>query len=274
MPKLFPRLTFSLTIFIAVLASAHAEVTVMGLGTRSFSLAPGEVFADQLIVRNTGSTATGFLVYHTDYLFDADGGNRFDPPGSHPRSNAGWFDVIGEQYYELPVGGQVLVEIRGRVPDDPELHGSYWSTLMVEEGISTADTATDADQAGVGIRIVQRRAIQIISELGGGAAELRFERPQISSDEINGAVLLQLDVHNDGTALSRASGRIEVLNDSGQLVQTVDGRRTVIYPGTSVRWSFELEGLAAGRYEALVLADGGGLDIFGVRYGLDLRGGD
>lgn len=272
-----PRLclTLILSIFIALLAVANAGVTVVGSGTRNFTLAPGEPFSDQLVVQNTGSTATSFTLYHTDYLFTADGSNHFGAPGSHPRSNAGWFEVVGSQRYELPAGGQVTVEIRGAVPSDPSLHGSYWSTLMVEEGQPTAVHGSDgAAPVGAGIRIVQRRAIQIITELGGGASDLRFEQPKIATDETTGHLRLQLEVHNVGTALSRADGRLEVLDGNGSVVLVADGRRSLIYPDTSVTWIFDMERLAPGLYDALVLADGGGLDVFGVRYGLDLRDGD
>jgi hypothetical protein len=43
-----------------------------------------------------------------------------------------------------------------------------------------------------------------------------------------------------------------------------------IFPGSSVRSQFQLGALAAGTYQALVIADAGDVGVFGARYTLEV----
>ncbi len=269
MLRIFFRRFLMGCIVLMALTTALAQLNVAGSGTRSFQLQPGDTFRERVVVSNNSAETVAMHLYFTDYLFQANGSNRFDPPGSHARSNAAWMELLGRDRYEIPAGGEIGIEILGTVPNDADLVGSFWSTLMVEE--RRLDEG-EPGQAGVGIRVVQRRAIQIITDLGGGAAELGFDRPQMATDESTGALQLSLDLRNDGTRHSRPSTRLELLDaDTGQPVLAVDGRQSLVYPGTSVRLSFEIGQLEPGLYQAFVLADGGGTEVFGIRYGLDLR---
>lgn len=267
-----PLTAAALCAFAVLAGLAQAQVSIVGSTVRTLPVGPGGTIEDRLVVRNDGHSMTGIVLYTTDYLFTASGGSTFGPAGSHERSNAAWFEWVGPSVYDLPPGSEVTIEIRGTVPADAALKGSYWSTLMVEE--RKPDNGGQ-DQAGVGIRIVQRRAVQIITDVGGGSVDLRFEQPRIASDREAGATELQLELHNLGSSHSHAGTRLEVLDAAtGSLVLAVDGRRALVYPGTSVSLRFDIDELDAGFYQALVLADGGDMDVFGIRYALDLRGGD
>ena len=137
--------------------------------------------------------------------------------------------------------------------------GSYWSMIMVEDRTPLRYQALPA--RGVAVSTIMRYGVQIASHISGtGAPRITFSSPVMEDGTVN------IDVSNAGTLACRPALRLEVYGASGTIAATFTSQRGLLYPETSLRQKFALKDLAPGTYTALLVADVGGSELFGVRY--------
>lgn len=270
------RLRFDLFLVLALLgapaalAPAYAQITVRSPLADDRDAAPGETYEGTLIVRNESGEPQQAKLYQTDYLFQSDGSNRYDLPGSTPRSNAAWIE-LGERLLTLAPGETVPVTYRVRVPE--EVAGSYWSLLMVEgvpKGSAESTLGEVRPEPRYGMRQVTRYGVQVATHIRGtGAAEVGFENVRLRPGE-DGAKVLEVDVRNDGDRFAHSTMWIELYGTDGAAHGRRDGAAYRLYPTTSVRQQVDLSDLAPGAYEVLVIVDVGGDQVVGAQYALEL----
>lgn len=249
-----------------------AQISIIGELSQDWEARPGEQYDGTIIVRNDTEEPQEAKVYQTDYLFSADGTNRYDEPGSHSRSNAAWV-TFSPTYVVLPPQATVNVSFSVRIPPPgaKSLAGSYWSMLMVE-GISksSAESSRRDRRTEMGITQAIRYGIQIATHIAGtGARTVEFKNPKVVSKDPVGKVF-QIDVENTGNLGMRPEVYLELFNKAGISQGKFAGVRYRLYPGTSVRQTIDLTGVPQGEYKALVVVDAGGDDVFGAQYTLQL----
>ncbi|HEV7587516.1 MAG TPA: hypothetical protein VGO40_05250 [Longimicrobium sp.] len=254
----------------ATAATARAQVTVVGGGVEEHPARPGETYSGTLRLRNEGRDAAEAKVYLRDYTFAADGSTRYGAPGSLPRSSARWISFSPSQV-RIPAGGEATVGYTVRVPADAGLGGTFWSMLMVE-GVAPGSAESTAAPAGarvrVGIQPSIRYGVQIATTLAGPAPRVSFSNAHAYA-AARGKVL-EFDLANAGEVAYRPELRVELFDEAGHRVGSFSSRRGLLYPGTSLRQRFELGAVPAGTYQALVVADAGGDQVFGAQYRLKL----
>jgi hypothetical protein len=258
-------------LFLAAAAlPARAQISVVGAGVEERQARAGESYSGTVRLRNDGAEAAEARLYLTDYAFAADGSTRYGPAGSSPRSNAGWV-TFTPSHVRIAPGTEATVGYTVTVPAG-EKAGTFWSMLMVE-GIargapeSTA-VAARGTRAEMGVRPTIRYGVQIATTLGAGERRADFAGTRAVGTE--GGKRIELDVVNSGEVAYRPELSIELYDESGAAVKTFSSRRGLLYPGTSLRQSFDLGALPAGTYQALVTADTGGDEVFGAQYRLKL----
>jgi hypothetical protein len=260
-------LTISLS--LALLATAaRAQVIVVGSGIEEHAARAGETYSGTLRLRNTGAEAQEAKVYLTDYAFAADGTTRYAAPGSLPRSSARWITFSPSQVRVAP-GAEATVGYTVAVPADAA-PGTWWSMLMVE-GIargSAESTAAGPARVRMGIQPSIRYGVQIATTLAGPAPKVAFANARAYAAA--GGKTLEFDVANAGDVAYRPELRVELFDAAGRKAASFTSRRGLLYPGTSLRQSFELGAVPAGEYQALVVADAGGDQVFGAQYRLKL----
>jgi len=244
--------------------AARAGINLPGGLTVEQDCGAGESCAGVLEIINTGSETAQVQVYQTDYLFYADGSNIYGPPGRNPRSNAGWI-TLSPRRLTIPPHQKAALHYTIQVPADRGLIGSYWSLIMVEEVDSGSPAAGEPEEKQLNLKIKVRYAVQMITDIGGsGRRELSFLEPRLLKEE--GGTILQVDLLNSGELWLRASLWVELYDEQGVLADKRSGASARLYPDTSVRRRLDLRGLPPGDYQALVVADCGGDDLFGARY--------
>lgn len=258
-----------LTALLALGPAAQARVNVQSSLSESFVLTPGQTVQGKLILGNEDAAPAKARLYLTDYFFQAGGEVKFGTPGGLPRSNAPWVSLPGE-VVTVPPGGQLEVPYTIKVPGTLPLPGSYWSVLMVEPLEEDDPLAGARAQPGLSIRQVVRYGVQLITELGGGGrSSVAFDRPDLRRGD-DGRFGLAVNLVNDGERAVRPKVYAEVYGADGALLGRVDGADTRLYPGTSTRQQFAFPTLPGGHYQVVVMADGGGQDVFAVRYNFDV----
>ena len=245
--------------------NSRAEFAVSGGMTHERESGPGEVYNGVITLRNNGAEPQEIKVYQRDYLFYADGKNIYGESGTAPRSNAGWIRFSPERL-TVPAHGQSDISFQVSVPHDATLTGTYWSMLMVE-GIATASETPTNDEktSSMGITHVMRYGYQVISHMGNsGIRQLKFINTKLTNE--NGRRILLIDVENTGERLQRPALWAELCDEKGGVIGRFEGGKYRVYPATSVRYTFDLTEVPFGVYKALVVADSGEDDLFGVTY--------
>lgn len=270
--KLRVGIPFTTWFFCLLLASvAEAQVSVVGDLTHETEVKVGESYSGVIFIRNGGEEPEEVKVYQTDYLFFCDGRNTYGEPGETPRSNAEWirFSPI---LLVIPPQTTSLVNYVVQVPNDETMVGTYWSMFMVE-GTAEGSPEAEKPEAGkvkLGIAQVFRYGIQIVTHIGDtGARELKFLNTKLLKEE--GRRILQVDVENVGERWLRPILWAELYDRSGSYIGKFEAGKLRTYPTTSVRYRIDLSQVPEGEYQAMVVADCGGDDLFGATYKLELE---
>ena len=252
---------------------AHAggpSIDVVGGLTRLASVKPGSTVEGKILVRNTGNAPGDVKVFLTDYLFYADGVNKYDEPGTNPRSNAAWITFTPRQF-TVPANNTVAVQYAIQVPADPKLVGTYWSMLMIEPippGALDAPT-NEKDKVKVGVQTVLRYGMQMITDFPDtGSCSVKFSRQQLVKED--NKLSLLLDIDNTGERYLTPAVWAELFDGQGISLGRFEGGRLRLYPGCSGRFRIDLSQLSKSKYDALLVADNGDDHVFGTQLKLDI----
>jgi len=261
-------LTLSLCAFVLAPSQAIPGISIIQSLTHERLVEPGGTYTGTIAVKNIGAYQDEAEVYPADYLFFRDGTHIYGEPGTDPRSNADWI-TFGPRRLSILPGATAIINYTIEVPEDESLTGTYWSLLMVEDLAGGApDVSGDGtDQVSMGINQVFRYAIQIVVHVGDtGQRTLEFLDTKLLTE--GDQKILQIDMGNNGERWLRPVLWTEVYDMDGGYIGRFDGGKLRIYPGTSVRYRVDMSELASADYNAVVVADCGGEDVFGAKYTL------
>ncbi|EKD30652.1 MAG: hypothetical protein ACD_77C00499G0002 [uncultured bacterium] len=258
---------YKLVLLISLLTffplSSIASVEVLGSLKYVHNGKPGDVITGEIKIQNNDNTEQEVKVYQTDLLYNLEENTFYDEPGSHRRSNAPWIQFSPKTVI-LKAKEIRTIQYEITLPKTDTLNGTYWSVIMVEGVVPI-----DPNQKGnLSIRTVTRYAIQVISEIADkGRGELKFLEPTLISEGNN--LFLAIDLVNNGDHYIAPEISIEVFDDAGVSVKIVTIARKGLYPSTSSRFKFDLEGLPAKKnYQLMIIAAGQENDVFGLEYTL------
>ncbi|MEM6335506.1 MAG: hypothetical protein AAF752_03010 [Bacteroidota bacterium] len=267
------RLLFLLLVFPL---TSLAQVSILGSLAHDYDVAPGTQYSGEIEIHNDGTEVREIRVYQTDYDFQHDGRNIFDAPGSVPRSNSSWIEVSTERMRVPPQSSQMLqytVTIPGQLPNGTSPTGTYWSVIMFEPIPEDDPLApgNNPEEVEFGVRQVVRYAVQVATHIPGtGDRAIAFAGVDARHTEA-GIPSFDVNVANTGEQMIRPAVWAEFYDANGTLQKRVDGSELRMYPGTSVRHSMPLDSLSAGSYQALVVVDAGGSDVFGTQVQFDIE---
>lgn len=247
-----------------------AQISVVGELARDIDTVAGKVVRGEIEVHNAADVAQEAKVYKSDYMFFHDGSNRFNPPGTEERSNAGWIDFSPERLL-VPPGQSVTISYVVTIPDTT-LSGSYWSMIMVE-GIpqqSPESALQENEEPKVGLVQIFRYGVQIATHIRADENYAIAFADVAISDPGNGEKALKVSVDNTGNMFLKPEVWVELFDTEGQKLARREAKPARVYPGTSVSYWFDLKDIGPGDYEALIVVDAGGENVFGAQYTVGL----
>jgi hypothetical protein len=254
-------LAFAFALCVAGSAPAAAQVAILTDGVQERAARSGESYEGSIRLQNTTAQAMEVSIYLTDYQFNSAGQSFFGTAGELPRSNARWVRLDADRLVLAPhAEGSVGYHVD--VPASDSLTGSYWSMVMVEAAPATAKDPGTERTLSIQTRV--RHGIQLVSHLGGGVSEARFDALRMITE--TGEPRLECDLVNAGDVAWHALLTLELYDGEGKLVLRRSAQRGILYAGSSIRQAFALDGLATGTYRALLLADVGAEQTFGTQF--------
>jgi hypothetical protein len=257
------KLFLFLSLFTVLPLISNASVEVIGSLKHVHNGKPGDVIRGEIRIQNSDSTDQEVKVYQTDLLYNLQDNTFYDEPTSHNRSNAPWIQFSPKSVI-LKAKEIRIIQYEITLPPIDTLKGTYWSVLMVE-GVVPIDPNQKGD---LSIRTVTRYAIQVVTEIADkGIGSLKFLEPTLIREDDK--LFLAIDLVNNGEHYIAPEVTIELFDDKGTSVRVLTASRKGLYPTTSTRFRFDLEGIPGKKtYQAMIVAAGQDNDVFGLEYTL------
>jgi len=243
-------------------------IRIIGDMTHEKELKPGEEFRGMFVLYNNGDSIEKAKLYQTDYVFYSDGTNHYGEPGLIARSNADWVQFSPKSVV-IPPRERVTVQFRVQVPAIDILNGTYWSILMVE-GVTENLSEILENEDEIAVRTIMRYGVQMVTHIRDtGIKKMTFLNSNLIKEVSE--TLFYVDLENIGERWLRPMVWVEIFSIEGQFFGKYHTHQRRVYPGTSIRHSFDLSDVPDGEYKALVVADCGGDDLFGIQYKLQIE---
>jgi hypothetical protein len=257
--KLF--IAFSLVCLIPLFANASIEV--VGSLRHIQKSEKGDIYKGEIKVQNSGEAEQEVRIYQTDLLYNYEDFTYYNDPVSHNRSNANWIQYSPKT--TIVAGNSTLyIQYEVTIPTSDTIIGSYWSILMVE-GVNPIDPAQEGQ---FNINTVTRYAIQIVTEINDpGVGKLEFLDPILITEGDH--LFLAVDMINTGNHYIVPDVSMELFDETGTSIKVLIAAKKGLFPTTSARYRFDLEGIESETtYQTVIVAAGEGEDVFGLEYTL------
>lgn len=264
--KIYKKIIIIFFIFIiAVKLYSQSQIAIAGELTYEQTILPGLSESATISVRNLGPDSGLVRIYQQDYLFYYDGTTHYPEPGTIERSNSKWITYTPSRFY-IPGNAEVTVNFIVQVPSIDTLSGTYWSMLIVEP----IKDIVPEQQEGIKLTSVIRYGIQIITNIGT-SGEKNIEFIDINLMKDNEKSILLVDIDNTGERIVRPVVWAEVYTMTGGKIGAFEADMARAFPGTSIRKRIDISELEPGTYKAIIIADCGEDDLYGLDYSLEIK---
>ncbi|MBN1781903.1 hypothetical protein JW948_12300 [bacterium] len=259
------RIYFWAFLALGMLSGCLADVTILGDLIHKQTLVPGDSVAGTITVLNDAETPAIIRITQSDYIYQSDGSSYFETPSSIARSNARWIEFSPKQL-TVPPREKSDIYYQIQVPAQDSLYGSYWSVLLIEP--IQQPSPDEEDQFRV--ITIFRYAVQIISSIQGtGEIQLQFMNAGI--EPLDGKRQLGIELGNIGDIVIRPEVWIEVYSETGDFLGKFTAQPAHLLPSCSRRLLIDISTLPSGIHKAIVIADCGDDNVFGMNIKLDIH---
>lgn len=257
------KLFFALFLIAFLPSLSFASIEVVGSLRHINKGIKGDVYKGEIKIQNSGETDQEVRIYQTDLLYNYEDFTFYDEPVTHSRSNANWIQYSPKTTI-VAGNSTVYIQYEVTIPSSDTINGTYWSVLMVE-GVIPIDPAQEGQ---FNINTVTRYAIQIITEIEDtGIGNLKFLDPSLIEEGDH--LFLAIDIINTGDHYIVPDVSMELFDETGESIKVLMAAKKGLFPGTSSRYRFDLEGIASEKtYQTVIVAAGDGEDVFGLEYTL------
>ena len=249
--------------------STRASVVVLNGLTHTHSLGFNTPTQGKIIIKNQGADPERVLIYQEDLTMDCEGGINFSSELTNTKSLRPYLKTAVDErvlqpdeeyaiYYDIDISGSELQT------------GTYWSIIMIEG----AEPIREEEQNNVKINSVVRYAIQIVGDVGVySAPEMAFTKVDFEgfTDSLTpGQKMIKVKLHNVGDFSARVGLSLELYNDQGEAVKSINGENKRIYPQGCSDFTFALDELLPMTYSGVIIADNGS-DLFGANISFEIK---
>jgi len=257
-------LFFSLCMVIGSSGQLWSAVFISGPLDHDFELAQGTKLEGTITLVNPDNQDADVKLYQVD-MADCGKTTTCSAPGTAIRSNALWVSLGDADYVTLKPRETRDVKYKIAIPMDRELHGTYWSIIMVEP----VKPAVIDKQEGFKLDAIIRYGVQIITSIG--------DETNWNIDVIEKSIEVQCDqrvfklsVENSGTRAFKAPVFFQMFSKAGENIMKVKTLARRIFPDSSIQFLFNIPNeVAPGQYQILLFLENDD-DFVGVEYDVTL----
>ncbi len=256
------KTVFILLLFLYGINSTAGIAVTNGL-TQRHTAGKGSVVSGLIEVKNVGNKPAKVVFYKSDFLVGCDSEvlNPSDT-ATHERSSSAWL-ALGAEERILNPKEEYTLTYQFSVPNK-DVSGTYWSLIMVEEK-PLIDTTRTRDLLKITTNV--RFAVQTLLTIPGDfKAEVAFKDIEVVDKE--GIKQLSVQLFNESVEAQKIEVNLEVYNEEGELLIEQSSRKRTLYPFQCKKMFIRLEDILPGSYQAVLVADCGNANFFGVTVNL------
>ena len=238
--------------------SGFSKIIVLSGLTNIESGEPGSTVEGEILLQNIGDKDERILVYLNDLMQDCNGPASYEPVGTHPRSAGAWMELNTSDKILTPME-EFSLKYQIRIPEDGNIHGSYWSIVMIE---IVDPIKEDQLQYGIAMDSKIRYGVQVIANVGPEeSSEIEFASVELGKNT-DGYVLVAT-AENVSEFMVTPTMVLEVYDQNAELVLKLEVPFKKVYPKSCKTFEVPIQHLSKGKYDALLVADYG-KDLFGT----------
>ncbi|WP_255079047.1 hypothetical protein [Lacihabitans sp. CCS-44] len=244
--------------------SSFAAIVITNGLTHTHSFGTGQKVIGKIEIKNESVKPTKILIYKQDLESYCGQNITYSTSGNQPYSLHKYLTTNVDEKV-LAANEQYVLYYTISAGSDSLNNGSYWTVLMIEG----ADPVKEEEANGVQINSVVRYAVQIIADAG------KFQSPKLSYEDIklntreDSVKVLGFRLKNEGGFSTKTKVLVEIYDEKGQKIKTIDGLGKRVYPSQCNDFEVELLGFPKGKYEGIIITDNG-IDLFGANISLEL----
>lgn len=258
------RLITLIFFFLIVFNNSFAGIVVLNGLTHIHDAARGTTISGKIKVQNNGKKEAKFLIYQEDLAFPCDK-NTVEKDSVNARSLTKWLRTNVEEK-TLQSNEVYDITYSFTIPQDLKQDGSYWSAIMIE-GI---DPIKENLEGGVKIDTKVRYAIQVITNVGViQSSKMTFENIGFLQKDST-TQSLNVKLKNNGIFLSKTKLSLEIYDDSGKKLKTIESTSKKMYPEKCNDFEIFIKDLPKGTYNGVVIADNG-KELYGANVSLEIN---
>ncbi len=241
------------TFFLFTSSNVLASFTVAPLRFE-FQIEKGKLGSGLLIVRNNGEKAVSVKIFVKDFQRRPDGSEAELNAGTISRSCSGWM-TISPKLLTIEPGGRQDVRMNISVPQNAQ--GTYWTMIYVEQTSKPILRKAAGQGYSFQVNVIPRWGIHVIETIPGTEVKNGAITNVVVSCLQNKRLLnAEVEFTNTGNTILKCDGRIEIRDEFGKTVNTVQFKRFSVYPNGKRIVKTEIPlALKPGEYSALAVID-------------------
>jgi len=219
----------------------------------------GTSYTHSFIVSNFGTAPESITISLVDWNRKSNGEHRYFEAGTLPHSLVDWIEFSPIRF-ALKGGESQQVQFSIAVPKKEE--GTHWTMLMVE---GTPEVITTGKEGKSLFSVIARVAYGIkIYQTDPATAQRKGKITNLDITTFNKSresqTKVKIEFENTGNTHLEPEGQVEIRDENGETVATVDIKRFPILPGAKRILEIPLKekNLQPSRYVALAVLDFGG----------------
>ncbi|MEP2279303.1 hypothetical protein [Maribacter sp.] len=240
-----------ITLFLTISKTYSSVIVTNGL-THSYSGVSGDVISGEVILINNSTEEQRITFELNDIIFSCTQDRFFTSETTHSQSSLDWFNAELMEKTLRPKEKYVY-RFTITIPEDQNLKGSYWSTLMVNVEKPIKEEALN-DKVGLDTKI--RYSVALLTDVNlQDEVNIDFNTIDLNDLTINGKRKLDVKILNEGEFIEGVKLTLEVYNDNGDKIYEFETDRNMAFPGFCRDYILDLTSLEIGEYECVLIAE-------------------
>jgi hypothetical protein len=241
-------------IYILFPLNTFAQIQITNGLTQTIQASTNGEIVGRIKMKNIGKKQETFSTFKFDIIYECGRYGNFTDTTTHDKSLNNWLDFDVDEK-QLSPNQEFDLIFRINMPDDAS-PGTYWSAVMIEYG----DLSKPVSAVAINDRV--RYAVQIIVNKGNyEAPKLIYKKINIFTNGIK-SKMVTVELENIGFFSAKVKTQLELYDEKGTKIQTIQGDGKNIYPSRCNIYNIEVKNLKPGKYDGIILADTG-KKIFG-----------
>ena len=216
----------------------------------------GRSYTGSFTVSHTGEKPESIIISLADWGRDIDGKHRYFDAGTLPHSLADWIEFSPLRF---KLNGRKTQEVKFSIAVPKEGKGTHWTMFVVEGTPQVIAIGKEGEHqfsvmAGVAYGIKIYQTDPATAERKARITDLDIT---VSNKSEETEIKAKIEFENTGNTHLESEGKVDIRDEKGETVATVDIRRFPILPGAKriLEIPFEQKNLQPGTYLALAVLD-------------------